>query len=334
MATIGGDDVLTLTDWATRLDPDRTINVADMVELLAQSNPILDDMLWIEGNLPTGHRTTVRTGLPTPVWRKLNEGVQPTKSRTAQIDESIGMLEDWSVADKDLAELAGQLSQFRLSEAVPHVEGMNQEFAQTVFYGDHTTAPEEFLGLANRYTDLSADNGKNIVDGGGAGSDNTSIWLVVWGRNTCCGIFPKGSQAGILHEDLGLGTVDNANGVTGAKMRAYQDHWQWKGGLNLKDWRYVVRIANIDISNLVTESSAADLIKLMLKAIHRIPAMGMGMPVFYANRSVVQMLDIQAMEKTNVHLSVGNEEGNPKLSIRGIPIKKVDQLLETEGTIS
>ena len=82
---------LTLLDWAKRLDP--TGKVARVVEMLEQTNEILQDMLWMEGNLPTGHRTTVRTGLPSVAWRLLNGGVTPSKSTTAQIDEQCGMLE-------------------------------------------------------------------------------------------------------------------------------------------------------------------------------------------------------------------------------------------------
>jgi hypothetical protein len=68
-------------------------------------------------------------------------------------------------------------------------------------------------------------------------------------------------------------------------MRAYQERWQWKAGIALKDWRYAVRIPNIDISNLVAKSSAADLIELMIKATYRIPSADrLCKPVFYMNR--------------------------------------------------
>ena len=62
----------TLLDLAKRLDPDGKIDV--IAEILTQENPILEDMNFVEGNLPTGHRTTIRTGLPTPTWRKLLVG--------------------------------------------------------------------------------------------------------------------------------------------------------------------------------------------------------------------------------------------------------------------
>lgn len=332
MPTIGAN-VLTLADFAKRVDPDG--KVPSIVELLSQSNEILQDMLWMEGNLPTGHRTTVRTGLPTVAWRLLNQGVQPSKSTTAQVDEQCGMLEAWSEVDKDLAMLNGNTAAFRLSEAQAFIEAMNQEMASTLFYGNAGLAAEEFTGLSIRYSDVLSTNGQNIIDAGGSGSDNASIWLVAWGAQTVHGIFPKGSKAGLIHEDLGEVTVETTAGIAGTRMRAFQDHWQWKCGVALKDWRYVVRIGSIDVSNLVSKSSAADLIELMIKAIHRLPTMGLGKPVFYMNRTVFQMLDIQRRDDviTGGGLVYADVDGKIVPTFRGIPIRKVDALLETEAAI-
>ena len=49
MATLSST-ALTLADWAKRVDDD--YKTAAIVELLSQSNEILDDMLIVEGNLP------------------------------------------------------------------------------------------------------------------------------------------------------------------------------------------------------------------------------------------------------------------------------------------
>lgn len=326
-------NALTLADHAKRVDP--TGKIPKIAELLSQSNEILDDMLFIEGNLPTGHRSSIRTGLPSVYWKLLNQGVQPSKSLTAQVDEQCGMLEAWSEVDKEVAELNGNVNAFRLSEASAFIEAMNQEMASTLIYGNSSTAPEEFNGLAVRYSSLSATNGQNIISGAGAGSDNSSIYLVVWGEQTVHGVFPKGSKAGLEHEDLGLVTVETSAGIAGTRLRAYQDRFHWKLGVVLKDWRYVVRIANIDISNLVAKSSAADLIDLMIKAIHRIPNLNMGRPCFYMNRSCFQMLDIQRRDDV-ASGGMKYEEVDGKLvpHFRGIPIKKVDALTESEAAVS
>lgn len=333
MPALGGN-VLTLADWAKRIDPQgKTPMIA---ELLTQQNDILNDMLFKEGNLPTGERTTVRTGLPSVYWRNINAGVQPSKSTTAQVDEACGMLEAYSEVDKDLAELNGNTNEFRLSEAQAFIEAMNQEAASTIIYGNSSTAPEEFNGLSIRYSDTSASNGQNIVSGGGSGADQTSIWLVGWGANTCHGIFPKGSKAGLMHEDLGLVTVETTAGIAGNRMRAYQDHWQWKLGVALRDWRYAVRIANIDVGALTTNTTPPDIPELMIKAIHRIPNLNACKPVFYMNRTAFQFLDLQRRDDyiTGGGLDYAMVDGKAMYSFRGIPVRIVDSILDTEAVVS
>lgn len=331
---------LTLADWAKRIDPDG--KVPTIAELLSQSNEILEDCVFMEGNLPTGHRSVIRTGLPTVYWRAINQGIPTSKSTTAQVDEACGMLEAYSEVDKDLAELNGNTGQFRLSEDTAFLEAMNQTQAQTLFYGNPGTDPKQFLGLATRYSSTTAGNGQNILSAGGSGSDNTSIYLVVWGENTVFCPFPKGSKAGLNHEDLGLNTVwDNA----GARYQAYRTHYQWKNGLVVKDWRYVVRIANIDVSDLIAQtgtqaaSASTAIIKLMARALYRIPNMAMGRAAFYMNRTVHSGLALAAMDKSQYVLKIEQgltQFGTPSsyLSFLGVPLRRVDQLLNTEAVVS
>jgi hypothetical protein len=246
MATLSATNP-TLLDLAKRLDPNGKIDA--IAELLSQTNEVLEDMTWVEGNLPTGHRSTIRTGLPTPTWRKLYGGVQPQRSTTVQVTDSCGMLEAYAEVDKALADLAGNTDAFRLSEDRAFIEGMNQKFASTLFYGNETTEPEAFTGLAPRFNSLSAANAENIIVGGGSGADNNSIWLVVWGPNTVHGIIPKGSKAGLQVEDKGQVTIENVDGASG-RMEGYRTHYRWDCGLTVRDWRYIVRIPNIDLSDL------------------------------------------------------------------------------------
>lgn len=325
----------TLLDAAKSMDPDG--KTAKVVELLNQTNEILIDMPWLEGNLATGHRTTVRTGLPDVVWRQLYKGVPASKSRRAQVDDACGLLEARAEVDQEVADLNGNTNEFRLSEAQSFLESMNQSMANTLFYGDQTVNPERFTGLTARYSSSTAGNGQNVLKAGGSGTDNTSVWLIVWGENTVHGIFPKGSKAGLQHENLGLiDAFDEDNN----RFRAYADHWKWKPGLSLRDWRFAVRIANIDVSDLAGLSgtqaltASTNIIKQMLIAKHRIPALGMGKAVFYANRTVRSYLDIMALEKSTSALSIREAAGQFETAFLGIPIRTCDQLLNTEAAVS
>ncbi|CFQ87971.1 MULTISPECIES: major capsid protein [Yersinia] len=318
---------LTLADWGKRLDPEGKVD--KITELLSQTNPILTDMIFVEGNLATGHKTTVRTGLPAATWRLLNYGVQSSKSTTAQVTDACGMLETYSEIDKSLADLNGNSAEFRLSEDQAFLEAMNQEMASTIFYGDSSVTPQKFMGLSSRYSSLSAGNAQNIVDAGGTGTDNSSIWLVVWGQNTVHGTFPKGQKAGLQHRDLGEQTLRDASG---GQYQGYRTHYKWDNGLVLRDWRYVVRIANIDISDL-DATTPINIVKLMIKALHRIPNRGMGKPAFYMNRTLSEYLDIQSLEKASLAISVKETEGEFWTSFRNVPIRETDALLETEARV-
>lgn len=325
---VKGLTALTLADWGKRIDPNGKVD--KITELLSQTNPILMDMPFIEGNLPTGHRTTIRSGLPSATWRLLNYGVQPSKSTTVQVTDSVGMLESYAEVDKSLADLNGNTAEFRLSEDRAFIEAMNQAMAQTLFYGDTSVNPQQFMGLSSRYSLKSAGNGQNIIDAGGTGTDNTSIWLVVWGENTVHGIFPKGQKAGLNMEDKGQQTLRDANNNP---YEGYRTHYKWDNGLSLRDWRYVVRIANIDVSDLSVAGTAANIVSLMVKALHRIPNRGMGKPVFYMNRTVGQALDLQSLDKASLALSVKETEGEFWTTFRGIPIRETDAILETEARV-
>ena len=333
MATLASG-ALTLADWAKRLDPDGKVPV--VAELLSQSNEILEDAVFMEGNLPTGHRVVIRTGLPTAYWRSINQGIPTSKSTTVQVDESVGMLESYARIDKDLAELNGNTAAFRLSEDTAFLEAMNQAQASAMLYGNPATDARQYLGLAPRFGTISgAGNAANIIDAGGTSTNNTSIYLVVWGENTVFCTFPKGSKAGLIHEDQGVLTVYDGNNNP---YQAYQTHYQWKNGLVVKDWRYVVRIANINTANLVAESSAADLVKLMSRALDRIPNFGMGRAAFYMNRTVYSMLRIQALNKSQNAIDVQqglNQFGTPQswTQFEGVPLRRVDQILNTEARV-
>lgn len=344
---------LTLLDWAKRTDPDGSVPI--IANLLSQTNAILEDATYVEGNLPTGHRVTISTGLPTVYYRALNEGIPTSKAQTTQVDEGCAILEARSEVDIDLAMLNGNSAEFRLSEARMFLEAMNQEMASAMFYGNPANDPKKFLGLAPRYSDTTAGNSQNILLAGGATPDEqTSVWLVCWSDQTVFCPFPKGSNAGLLQEDLGRQTSFDIQPThtAGTRMEVLAERFQWKCGLVVKDWRYAVRIANIgtnvadtnaitDLGGTMDPNAATydDILHLMAKAVARIPNLRMGKPCFYTNRTVFTGLMRTALEKSNAAVTIqqaltqfGTNES--MLSFLGIPIRQCDAILNTEGVIS
>jgi hypothetical protein len=347
MAVLGAN-YITLADWAKRVEDDG--RMALIVDLLSQANEMMMDMLWTEGNQTDGFKTTVRTGLPQGTWRMLYQGVSPTKSTTAQITERTGNLEAYSQIDKDLADLNGNTSQFRLGEDAAFFEGMTQQMQAAVLYSNSLATPAQIMGLAPRYNTLNTSNAetaKNVINMGGTGSTNTSIWFMQWGNNTCFGIFPKGKVGGLQHVDLGQWTQTNADG---SMYEVYRSHFKWECGLTVRDWRSVVRLANIDVTAL-SGVNAANLTNGLVRAAHLFPTaprglapvqdatrpsgiVGQGRFAIYCNRTVSTFLDLQALNKTNVLLSLSEYDGYPVTTFRGVPIRTVDQLLSTETALT
>lgn len=321
----------TLLDKFSREDSQKKI--MKIVELMAKRNDILMDAEYQECNDGSKHKTTMRSGIPEPAWRLFNRGVQPSKSTTVPVIDTTGMMEDYGLVDKALADLSGNADAFRVSENMAKLQGFNNKSARYMFYGNTASEPEAFLGLAPRYNDLSAESGANIVDAGGTGSTNASIWFVTWGELTTHLLYPKGSVAGFQHRFLGENTVRDENG---GEFQAYRDHFKWDIGMSVRDWRANARIANIDVSALTKDgATGADIIDLMIDAYYRIdnPEQGEGRTVIYANRTIQTFLHKQAMNAKNVNLSIGEYAGKKIPEFLGIPIKRVDALLNTEARV-
>jgi len=339
-----------LVDWARRVDPDGEIAI--IAEMLSQCNEVMKDMIWQEGNLPLGHKTTIRTGLPQGVWRAANQGVPSSKSLTAQFQDSIGELQDYSIVDKSLAELNGNVAKFRYSEDMAHVEGLSQQVASSLFYQNEATTPTAFTGFSPRYNTVNtstAKNAVNVLDAGGTANANLSIWLVGWGDHTTFGIFPKGSQAGLVYKDLGDGVP--AYDANGNRFEAYTSLFQFKLGLCVKDWRYNVRICNVDTTTAGLQGTTPpDLFALMSRAVVRLPTASRRLsgitesdapddpvpgisPAWYVNRTGREYMDIHAIRDRNVLLSSKDYAGDPVVQFRDTPIRVVDALTNSESRV-
>lgn len=332
MATLGATYFDLIDLYKTQ---DGNGQVVEVIEMLTEMNGVLDDALAVECNKGTTHLHTVRTGLPSVTWGKLYQGIPQSKSQKAQVEDTTGFVEGLSTVDERLLELASSEGAVRLSEAQAYLEAMNQEIATKIFYGNSASDPEEFMGLSPRYNDLSAANGNQIIDAAGAGADNTSIWFVTWGDNQTCLLYPKGTKAGVSREDQGRQRVLDGSGNP---YYAKEELFRWHIGLAVKDWRYNVRIANIDVS--LMQAGSVALYTFMRKAFYKLQSRRVagGRQAIYCNRDVLEALDglaTNAGASDNfVRLKPMEIEGKEVLTYRGIPIRETDALLNTEALVA
>jgi hypothetical protein len=319
-----------------------------VVELLMQNNPILEDAIATEANMGAIHRTMTRTGYPSVAWGRLYQGVVPSKATMQQVDDTTGFLETRSEIDTRLLKLAPDPAKARLVDSAPYLESMNQEMATGMFYHDTATTPEKYKGIAARLAayntnapDPRKPNAANqVIHGGGSGSDNTSIYFVTWADHAATLLYPKGTKAGVSIMDKGEEPVKDANGGT---YYAKVTQFEWHIGMSIKDYRYMARVANIDVSDML--AGTVDVWALLRKAYYRlfmvygIGALG-GRTAIYLNRQVLEVLDQQSSDRAliaanpnNTGIKQENIEGRIVTTYRGIPIRTTDAILNTEALV-
>ena len=319
MATVTPNQ-LTLVELVNRQANGSAIPV---VRALSQVNMFMNSAIWQEANGTTGHKVSRRTALPTGNKRRFNDGVAREKSSTTQVTESMEMLESWSDVDSGLVKIAADPVQFRADEDEAHLEGMGQTFASDFISGNVNTNPDSMHGLAPRRASL----GDNVIGGGGTGNDVSSIYVIRWSPRDCYFIFPKGSQIGIDHEDLGEGRVEGATAATWYK--AWQSHFAINVGLAVADERSLQRYANIESagsSNIFDEDS-------LIEAISNLPAEDGNISILM-NKVIKKQFDIAVKDRSNVDYQPGDPFGRPITHFMGHPIHTTEAIGITETALT
>lgn len=325
------ENFATLQDIAARGGTDETLQ--KVIEFQRRTNEILEDMIFTEANEKTVLVTTVRTKLPEVAWRMINRGVKPGKSATGQVSFTSGGLEALAKIDERLLELNGgagttKAKNWRLGENEAFHQSMNHAMATTLFYGDEKLNPAGFTGLGAYYyspnpSKCSASD--YVIDAGGTGSNLTSIWFIVWGQNSIHGFTPQGVPTGFKYRDNGrVKAVDEFGG----EFYAYESQYNWDLGLAVRDYRYGVRIANIDLAD-----PDLNLIGTMIEAHNRLENVNAGKAAIYLNRKAMTKFDILAQDKHNVMLSIDTYGGKKITSFWGVPFRRCDDILNTEEKV-
>jgi hypothetical protein len=116
-----------------------------------------------------------------------------------------------------------------------------------------------------------------------------------------------------------------------------REKFTWDIGLSVRDWRYVARIANIDVSDM--QAGNVQLYNYMRRAYYRLQQRRVagGRCAIYCNRDVLEALDAlgtNAGASDNfIRLRPMEIEGKEVMTYRGIPIRETDALLNTEARV-
>ena len=331
MATVGSL-ALTLNDYRKRMNPQGYIDM--IIEVLAESNPILDDMTWMEGNLLTGNKTTLRSALPDVEVRYLNRGISPEKSSTKQIVDTSVILEARSEVDEELLALAPDKEAFRRSEDKAFIEAFGQKVAKMTMYGNTDLDPDTFNGLDIRHRIMGVNTvtaqGYTTTDAGGTtASSMTSAFIVEWGDRATTGIYPREATAGLVHEDLGRRTIYDASNK---RFEAMVSLFKWKCGLTCRDYRGAGAVRNILSSYLTTGTATQKMgiIKGIVTAHDR-----MRHPercVMYVSNELYTALKLYLLDKSNTYVTIENlSSGIPVLRFDGMKVVRLDCMINNES---
>lgn len=316
----------------------------DVVEMMAQENPVLQDVLWKECNKGREDFVTIRTGMPDAVTRAYYEGFKGSKSSKKQVTNSCctvttGLEFDWRMYQEDKDKVA-----FLTDEQRAHASTLGDKVASLLFYGSTESDARGINGFARTFGEYGLASGSGMMtddkkaafyclNGGDSASAQMkrSLFLVGWGPRSVHGIYPEGTSSGIQ-----IGQLVNqyqSDGDGGNVMMGLQE-MNWNAGLNIRDFRYCGRIANINIATDPTSSGATDVTKLVRKLVTRVKSNGVRQRM-YMSRLLFEHIADQFAKLTNANaVRYADLEQKKDASLMGIPVSFCDALNADEDAVT
>lgn len=324
MATLTASDRITALEVANR---DQVSDDARrIIEQMAVTNEILLDAPAVQANDKVVNTSVVRTAVPHGTHRIYNQGVLMAASQTKVIHDVVCQTAIYSKVDASLVDNSDNPQSFLMNECAAFIQGMGDDQADDIVYGNHTADKSNMDGFAIRRPKL--DGTLCIGMGGSSAGAMSSVYLVKWGQATCHYIYPRGSKTiGVMRTDKGVQTVDDD--VNGGQFEAYVNYFQCDYGLAVRNEKSIVRLCNIDTSTI----DAKTLIMQILKAKRNL-CKGDGTIAIYANSTILGLMDAATVEKDNVVYNAEDPWGRELTKIRDMRLRQVDALLDTEDVVT
>lgn len=326
---LSSTDRLTAAEIAKRSANNISQDERRILELMNETNEWLNDAPYDEANDGTANTTVVRTSLPKGSHRYYNQGVKTEASQTDTIHDITETIESYSVVDKMLVDDSPNPSETRMSEEIAFIEGLAQTMSDDFIYGNNATNKAQINGLATRRNKV---DGKQCISFNGSNANKqTSVYLVMWGKDKVKLIYPRGAK--------GLGTkVEDKGAITetfndGTKMEAYQTHYINRFGVAVRNPKALIRICNIDMNSEMSADTKMALVKKIIAAKAYLPS-GNGTISILCNQEIKSILDEATMDKSNVIYPMTDPWGKEVEIIRQMRIRRCDAILNTEAVVS
>lgn len=303
----------TLIDFKQQYGPGEN-PVADVCEILYKSNPMFEHIPWRAGNELTGHRFFVRTELPFAHTREVNQGIMRSNSKISTDSETTEEFVTSYHADahamNELFQGSAHANAYLASEEKPHIYALGDAVLNAMLYGSN---PKGVRGFMYRLSDLEGAYKDQIIDASELiePTDNPrfrSVLAVKWDPSEVSGIHNKHGSLGMTVERFDTQVYDRDKNGT---FTAYVVNMHWHAGLMVRDKRYIMRIANIDLNALEeSEENRRKLFRLMLRTKNEIRQAGEGRMVYYMSKDLYTPIELAAIEKGNLALSYEHIQGD------------------------
>lgn len=323
----------TMLDLARMFDPDGK-TLAQIVPVLHEKQELLGKLGWMEANSKWSHRNTYETSLGTPSLTEVNGVFLPTKMTTAQSQDGMAEMQDYSVVDPILADASGNRDQYRMNVDARKMEAFAQKFGDLFYYGNANLSAKEFTGMAARYAakygTYATETAENVIAGGASEGTGTctSIWIHTLTPRALMGIYRPGTRAGFQVTNRNLQTMGDATNGYGERLVT---HYRWSCGITNIDWRGTSRIGNIDVTALTKNATTgADLPDLIMQAIE-VTSDVPGEKVLVCNRDTKSWLRRQITNRViNGTMTTDTVSGKEVMRISECQVLRCDSILNTE----
>jgi hypothetical protein len=314
----------------------------DLADTVSKATGIMQFLEFHPTNQAFDHLTARRTDQGTPTTRIANEGAQEIKASSEQVIDIPVHYKKVIKPDKLCLRKFNSPEQWKADEVRAIFQAYAEEYTEQLISGDSLTDPGRSIdGFAKRLGSLPSDVNDvtdryhTVRSGGGAGADNTSIYVLGIGKQGVYGLFHKNGQAGFQMKQLPeqlipLGTGDIVSSPIDLS---------WDVGLSATNHRAMGRLCNIDYSDLTDDASAGvNLMNELTRLINSTKVKTMGLkPVMLANESIITYFENQ---RRNFG---GNGVGDANADIgkmgelttfKGIPFVQTDAIGIAEAVVS